>query len=221
MMLSTNINPMVPLTKQLRHLTKDEQDIIIKKKTISNFDYYYYINKYSSELSKLTLNELFTNEHERIPNNTQPLTKEFICGLFDGDGSLNIRLIKNKNKNSLDVTFKIIQDSYNDKILMELLNYFNNKGIVKYHKIERSISYINTNINDIYNIIIPKMLGIENMENIDLNNLDSLKIKLYKFYNFIEIYKLINDKNNPITNNKILLLLYNTTTNSQNLTFEE
>lgn len=190
-MLSTYINPMVKPSKQLRYLNNYEQNIIINKLLIENIDYYYYINKYCPELKDINILDLYNNNI--IINNSQPLTKEFICGLFDGNGSINIRLINN----SLDVTFKIIQDKYNIHILKELLLFFNNKGNIIYHNTENSVSYFNNNTNDIYNIIIPKMLGIDNINkliNINYNDLDGLYIKLYKFYNYIIIYNLIKNK---------------------------
>lgn len=223
MILSVNINPMIPLSKQLRYLNKEEQEIIKNNNLPKDINYELLINKYCPELENI--NNIFNNNKSII--NTNNLTKEFVCGLFDGDGSLNIRLINNK---TLATEFEIIQDKYNKDILDELLIFFNNSGNIKYHKTQNSVSYLNYSTVNIYNIIIPKLLGINNINEIDINNLSNLyiksngpKIKLYKIYNFIKIYELLlnNNINNKDIFDKALILLYNNSYNPKNYNFEK
>nr|YP_008475213.1 hypothetical protein [Wickerhamomyces mucosus]AGS44509.1 hypothetical protein [Wickerhamomyces mucosus] len=220
-LLTTKINPNVSLNKQINYLSLEEQNIIKSNKIPKGINIENLIKLYCPELESI---DLLNNKSE--VNNSQPLTKEFINGLFDGNGSLSLRLspIKN-NKLGFKVAFKIIQDDLNDHILKELLKFFNNKGSIIKHKTEKNISYLCYNRTELINNIIPNMLNIKNLlnSNIDWYNIKGPNIKLYKLYNFIEICKLLENNNLNDTNilDKVILLIYNTKKNSAGLTYNQ
>lgn len=134
---------------------KDQIELIKNKQLpiIDNYDKL--INKYCPELLGINLYDKEVN----IPN-TQILTKDFINGLFDGDGSLEVGLkIKNNGNFVNSIKFQIIQDTYNKSILEELISYFG-IGVIRSHSYENSISYYCESKKNLINYIIPKLCNI-------------------------------------------------------------
>lgn len=234
--LSRLINPNVKLSKQIRYLNKDEIKMIKNKKLPLDINYKYIINKYCPEL-----NIIIDNNNNNIPinlynnemkiKNSQELNIDFIKGLFDGDGSLEVNLKdKGNGKYSNSIRFQIIQDIYNVSILEELINYFD-VGTIRYHNTEKSVSYYCESkkllINNIFNKGFIKNNNIifeyKKLVNINWNIFIGPPIKSYKFYNLILIENLlINNKlNNPIILDKVINYIYNIIKNPKNLSLKE
>lgn len=216
--LATNLNPLIKKSVQLRYLNNKEQDIIINGIIPEDINIKELQSKYCSELLNIT----DLNDHSSIKN-SQPINKDFINGLIDGDGSLYIAINKIKNKYiSWQSTIQIIQDINNESLLNEIKLFFNDMGSIRKHKIEKSSSYYITKT-DILNIVIPKLTNYEDLNNLNFNELTGPKIKLYKFYNFILINEILksNKLSDPIILNNILDILYNVIDNKKNITLDE
>ncbi len=104
------MNPLGKLGDKIRYLSPSEQ-LYVKENKIPR----------SVSIDKLT--ELLKNTKRN------KLTLDFIHGLFDGDGNITCYLTKDENqKLKIRVTFSFVQDIYNESLLVELQNYFNNNG---------------------------------------------------------------------------------------------
>lgn len=112
--IASNMNPLGKLGNKIRYLKPEQQ--------------YYVINNIQPEgvdISKLT---------DSIKNfKSNPLTLDFLHGLFDGDGSLSVyvKSLSQEGKNfklSMGYTFTIVQDIHNFSLLQEIKSYFNDVG---------------------------------------------------------------------------------------------
>lgn len=212
--LSTKINPLVKNTTQLRHLDKNQQNVILNNELPLNINYQLLIDNYCPEL--VNIDNIINNVNIKTLN---PITKDFINGLIDGDGSLSMSIKLSSNKYKLYLTFELIQDIFNESVLFEVKEYFDNIGIIKKHKSQRSVSLFIYSTIDMRNKIISKLLT-------DLNNIELItgpKIKLYKFYNFIKIMEILdnNKLKDKLILEKVLKLVYDSFTNPKEITLEE
>ena len=134
--LSTKINPLVKISKQMRYLNKDQQNMILNDDLPVDLNYQYYIDKYCPELKNI--DNIINNVNIKCLN---PINKDFINGLIDGDGSISMSIkLTNNNEYKFYLTFEIIQDIFNKSILYEIKEFFNNIGKIKNHKSQRSVS---------------------------------------------------------------------------------
>lgn len=212
MLLKTELNPLTKLSTQLRYLTQHQIEDI-KNKRIPNFEEL----KNSIDLNIYKeLKELKTDYNEVEIPNSKPITKDFINGIIDGDGSISVSLKKTLNNVIIiEITLEIIQDSYNKSLLNEIKIFLNNKGNIRPHKTQNSISYFLTK-KDLKSVL-PKLLN--NINNLDWTELEGPNIKLYKFYNVLKIYNILEKEklNNYQTQNIILNYNYNIIKNPSKL----
>lgn len=133
---------MNPLNKNLRYIKLNNSNLINDNNNLNN-------------LNNLNLN-LKTLDSNII--NKESLTIDFINGLFDADGNIAIYFSKYKlNKIIIRLTYSIVQDIYNESLLYEIKNYFNNIGNI--YKIGDKYSrYDVKSIKNIKDILLPKIL---------------------------------------------------------------
>jgi hypothetical protein len=194
----------------MRYLNKDQQNMILNDDLPVDLNYQYYIDKYCPELKNI--DNIINNVNIKCLN---PINKDFINGLIDGDGSISMSIkLTNNNEYKFYLTFEIIQDIFNKSILYEIKEFFNNIGKIKNHKSQRSVSLFIYSTVEMKEIIIPKLLT---------NNIKGPIIKLYKFNNFIKIYNILEEYKltDSLVFEKILKLTYDSFTNPKEKTFEE
>lgn len=221
LLITTRINPLVKISKQLRYLKQDESDKITNYE-FNNLDNIIDLTrKYSNELYEISFwNDIYNHEPLNQSLNN-PINKEFINGLFDGDGSLSVQFKSPKNKSSMTWSgvFQIVQDKYNESVLLELISYFK-CGKITHRSDEFSCSYFAYKT-DIFKNIIPQLTNWDCNESLDWNNMIGPNVKLYKFYNFIIIFLEGNSKGDLKHLNKLINYAYNIIKNPKNLTLEE
>lgn len=119
-------------------------------------------------LSDLIYKDLLDNELS-LYNDNNNINIDYIKGLFDGDGNICLYLEYNRLGNlRIRMTFNIVQDLYNKKVLEEVKDYFN----CGYLNLQGNmIRYDVKNIKDLNEKILPK-----------LNNskYDNNTVRLYK-----------------------------------------
>lgn len=203
------MNPLIKPSVQLRYLNESQKDAVLNKR-FPQID----LSKYYLSIEK---------------KNNSSLTIDFINGLFDGDGHITVSFKPNRQKNyfNLEVSLGIVQDLYNESLLEEIKLFFNNVGNIRKRNDENSISYFVTK-KDIKQVIFPKLFNKSPSDlykyDLSYNEISGTIIKLYKIYNVILIFILLNDNNslrNPLLLDKIIKLTYNIIKNPKNLTLEE
>jgi len=169
--IASNLNPNTRLGNKIRYLDKEEQQYVINNKQPKGID-----------ISRLT------NSIKTFKQN--PLTREFLKGLFDGDGNLTIYLksisskmtkLNEEIKYSIGCNFTIVQDKFNLQLLEEIQKYFSNssKKIGNIYEItDKCFIYKVSSKPDIISTIIPKLIDENDLNNID--NIDLFKLPIMK-----------------------------------------
>lgn len=150
----------------LRYLTESEKLLVLSK--------------------PILYNDLINKEYTKYYNNNL-IDLDYIIGLFEGNGNINVYLTKNTtNSLRIKMYFNISQDK---SILEEIQQYFNCGNIY--------------NINNIYRYDVKSIMDIKNKIILKLINYDiELNIKLYKIKYINNIINWINKNNNIIINKK-------------------
>lgn len=209
--ISSQINPLGKMGNNIRYLTPYQQEHVLNNRQPEGID-----------ISNLT------NSIENFKQNK--LTLGFIHGLFDGDGSLSLSLLKleNQKKNTNLITarcsFNIIQDIHNSSLLDELKEYFNNKGYI--YKLGDNYSvYKSGSRSELLSNILPKLAGLNCKDLIDNYTINELNLPLIKYNKVYYAYKILQYdvlgiKHEEILN-KVIVLLYNVINNPGGLTLEQ
>jgi len=205
--LASHLNPLGKLGNKIRYLTPDEQKYVINNVQPEGID-----------ISELT---------ETIQNFKQnPLTLEFIHGLFDGDGNISIYFIKpsktkdlncaNSESQPLDeikvkddsqnkvrvikiylgYSFTIVQDKYNLSLLNEIKSFFNETGGI--YEIASNCSLYKTGSKSaLASIILPKMIDKESLNRIDCLSPCELNLPLLKYNKIYYSCQILNLLSSP------------------------
>lgn len=210
--IASHLNPLGKMGTNIRYLKPEEQQLVINN-----------IQPEGVDISKLT---------DSIKNFQQnPLTVDFINGLFDGDGGLSayfksIKKLEGAIKVSIGFSFTIVQDIHNLSLLNEIKSYFNNVGGV-YELSKQSNIYKSGSKSDLISEILPKMLNKESFEELDLagpaTKLHLPFIKYNKIYYSCKILKLLSKGSNlnDKSFNETLMFSYYVSGKSDNMTFKE
>jgi len=180
--IASHMNPLGKLGNKVKYLTSDEQRHVIEN-----------IQPEGVDTSLLT---------ESIQNFKQnALTLDFLHGLFDGDGSLSVSLVKSskvsdsgedKNRVSLKVNFTIVQDEHNLSLLDEIKNYFNGEGHIYGVNSSNKYGIYNTGSRSVlHNTILPKMMGKETYELLNSSDLEDVRLPLIKYNKISCTYKIL------------------------------
>lgn len=148
--LGSHMNPLGKIGNKVKFLTPDEQKHVIENILPEGVD-----------TSQLT---------ESIKNFKQnALTLDFINGVFDGDGSLAVSLIKSqkeadsggyKGRITCKFNFTIVQDVHNLSLLDEIKSYFNGEGQIYELKNSNNCFIYNTGSRSVLReIILPRLMG--------------------------------------------------------------
>lgn len=208
--IASHLNPLGKMGTNLRFLNPEEQHYVINN-----------IQPEGIDISKLT------NSVKNFKQN--PLTLDFIHGLFDGDGGLSvyfnsIQKSEGDIKLSIGFSFTIVQDVENLSLLYEINSYFNNKGGI--YKLSKLCNiYKSGSKSDLISDILPKMINKESIFELDKDPTDLYLplMKYDKIYYSCKILELLslNTKLNDKSLNEILKYSYYVSKNSNDMTFSE
>ena len=173
--IASNMNPLGKLGNKIRYLRSEEQKYVVNN-----------IQPEGVDISNLT---------ESIANfKPNPLTSDFINGLFDGDGNLTLSIASLKQletekffKLSVKFTFSIVQDVHSLSLLNEIKSYFNNVGEIYELSSKCSIYKVGSKF-DLISVIFPKMTNKEYIDKVKYENLPFIKYnQIYCIWKIIDI----------------------------------
>jgi len=157
--LSTNMNPDVKPSKTLEKIFN--KDLVlgnIKEKDLNRILKNDISLKTMNEFNDYILKNYILNE-----NYKNPLTVDFINGLFDADGWITLKLSRSSRKKiNMGWEYGIVSDKRNAKVLFEIKKYFNTTlgaGNINYLKSENTARYVVTKTDCLNNIFL-KIYGI-------------------------------------------------------------
>lgn len=212
--IASNMNPLGKLGNKIRYLKPEEQQYVINNFQPQGID----ISRLTKSINTFKIN---------------PLTREFLRGLFDGDGNLTVYFkpikdsINGNIKYSIGSNFTIVQDNFNIELLREIQEYFSNsdKKVGNIYEITSNCSiYKVSSKPDIISHVIPKLIDecdLNNIDNINLTKLPVMKSNQILYGTKILLNCLrgsIKGKEKLI---KILKLLYFVNNNTNNISIEE
>lgn len=201
--VASHLNPLGKIGNKIRHLTPDEQKYVINN-----------IQPEGIDISKLT-QSINNFQHNK-------LSLEFVTGLFDADGSVQVYFVKPSleaktlqrlSTNNLDhniefapievgqtkfyiaCSFTIVQDKHNLSLLNEVKSFFNNAGGI--HEIASNCSvYKVSSKSALTSIILPKMVNRECLDWLDYVDIDlaccALSLPLLKYNKVYYTCKILN-----------------------------
>jgi hypothetical protein len=138
--IASHLNPLGKKGNNLRYLNPVEQGYVINNIQPADID--------TSDLD---------NNIKNFKSNA--LSLGFIHGLFDGDGSLSVSLLKMKNTLvKARPSFVIVQDIHNISLLNEVKMFFNDVGAV-YEMSDKYALYKASDIKDLMYTILPIISG--------------------------------------------------------------
>ena len=150
--IASNLNPLGKLGNKIRYLKPEEQSYVVNN-----------IQPEGVDISKLK------DSIQNIQKN--PLSLDFIQGLFDGDGNLTVYLVGVKSENSgedkfykvtMRSAYTIVQDVHNLSLLNEIMSYFSNVGGI--YKLNDKFSiYKVGSITELTSTILPIMANKESI----------------------------------------------------------
>lgn len=204
--IASNMNPLGKLGNKIRYLKPEQQHYVINN-----------IQPEGVNISKLT---------ESIANfKSNPLTLDFLHGLFDGDGNLSayiVSLTKDAQnfKLSMRFAFTIVQDVHSLSLLDEIKSYFN-VGTV--YKLSDNCSiYKVGSKSELITTLLPKMANKESIYLVK-DRYESLPfMKFNKIYCACRIIELLSkDSISEKTLDKILGLSYYISKDSDKISLKQ
>lgn len=138
--IASHLNPLIKIGNNVRYLNPVEQGYVINNIQPAGID--------TSDLD---------NNIKNFKSND--LSLGFIHGLFDGDGSLSVSLLKMKNTLvKARPSFVIVQDIHNISLLNEVKMFFNDVGAV-YEMSDKYALYKARDVKDLMYTILPIISG--------------------------------------------------------------
>lgn len=138
--IASHLNPLGKIGNNVRYLNPVEQGYVINNIQPAGID--------TSDLE---------NNLKNFKSN--PLSLGFIHGLFDGDGSLSVSLLKMKNTLvKARPSFVIVQDIHNISLLNEVKMFFYDVGAV-YEMNDKYALYKASDVKDLMYTILPIISG--------------------------------------------------------------
>lgn len=215
--IASHLNPLGKMGSNIRYLNPLEQHYVINN-----------IQPLGVDISKLT-----DSINNFQPN---PLTVDFVGGLWDGDGGLSVYfnsifMLRKLGKKAGDIkvsigfSFTIVQDIENLSLLNEIKSYFNNKGGI-YELSKQCSIYKSGSKSDLISVILPKMINKESIFELDKDPTAELYLPFMKYDKIYYSCKILeflskNSKLNDNSLNEILKYSYYVSKNSNNMTFSE
>lgn len=211
--IASNMNPLGKLGNKIRYLKPEEQKYVINN-----------IQPEGGDISKLK------DSIQNFPKN--PLTLDFIQGLFDGDGNLTVYLVginaentsEGKNyKVTLRSAYTIVQDVHNLSLLDEIKSYFNNLGGI-YKLNEKCSIYKVGSVSELISTVLPKMANKESIELVKDSYEGLPFMKHNKIYYTCKILELLSKEAgllNEESFNKLMGYTYYVIRNSEKMTLKQ
>ena len=172
--IASHLNPLGKIGNNVRYLNPVEQGYVINNIQPAGID--------TSDLE---------NNLKNFKSN--PLSLGFIHGLFDGDGSLSVSLLKMKNTLvKARPGFVIVQDIHNISLLNEVKMFFYDVGAV-YEMNDKYALYKASDVKDLMYTILPIISGkhinssniassySESFDSIDSCEISDLSLPLIKY----------------------------------------
>lgn len=211
--IASNLNPLGKIGNKIRYLKPEQQNYVINN-----------IQPEGVDTSKLK------DSIENFEKN--PLTLDFIQGLFDGDGNLTVYIVAVKAVNSgegrnykvtMRLAYTVVQDVHNLSLLNEIKSYFNNVGgIYKFN--EKCSIYKAGSVSELTSTVLPIMVNKESIELVKdpYEGLPFMKHnKIYFTCRILELLAKGGGLLNEESFNKLLQYTYNVIRNSEDMTLKQ
>lgn len=213
--LGSNLNPLGKLGNSIRYLKPEHQKLILS-------------NAHPKTVDISQLNRIVENFK------LNPLTLQFIHGIFDGNGSLSVSLLNQQSektgmfKISARASFTLVQDIHNLSLLHEIKNYFKQEGNI-YKLSDNCVRYNTSNTKSLMHIILPLFSGkqiltpgITTIDEFDISNLNLPLIKYNKIFYTAKLLKANNiGINNESDLNYVITLCYCIFHNKHNISLHD
>lgn len=213
--IASHLKPLGKMGSNIRYLNPLEQHYVINN-----------IQPLGVDISKLT-----DSINNFQPN---PLTVDFVGGLWDGDGGLSVYfnsifMLRKFGKNpkegdikvSIGFSFTIVQDIENLSLLNEIKSYFNNKGGI--YELSKQCIYKSASKSDLISIL-PKMINKESIFELDKDPTAELYLPFMKYDKIYYSCKILEflSKNSKLNDNSLNeILKYSYYVSKNYMTFSE